>query len=188
MDDVHAIRLSRCNVTRLSTRGIGLDATALVGIAGIVGTLAAAIFAPFAGEIARRKSVRKERLLERRLAAYEDLLRVGVRLVDNTMNQASTPEADFTEPDDNELNRLDGQVRLVASKDVAKHFKTLTQQLNKFKADLFRARMYHQSIRNESVVDDARALAQRMELGGEADEIRATYHELEAAIRKDVQP
>jgi hypothetical protein len=166
-----------------------LDATAWVGIVGIVGTLAAAIFAPIAGEIARRKSVRKERLLERRLAAYADLLTVGVQFVDSTMNLASLPGADFSEPEANELNRLDGQIRLVASKSVRNHFKTFTEQLAKFRAAQFRAEFHHKAIRNsnDSGADDAQAIEQRMELGRMADAIRDTYHELEAAIRDDVQ-
>jgi hypothetical protein len=97
-------------------------------------------------------------------------------------------EAIVEEPDGVELNRLDGQVRLVASKNVAKHFTTFTQQLAKFRADLFTARMYRQSLHNNSVADDGRAMVQRVELAGKADEIRASYHELEAAVRKDVQP
>jgi hypothetical protein len=97
----------------------------------------------------------------------------GLRLVDNAMNLAS-PEAIVEEPDGVELNRLDGQVRLVASKNVAKHFTTFTQQLAKFRADLFTARMYRQSLHNNSVADDGRAMVQRVELAGKADEIRAT--------------
>ncbi len=65
-------------VARLDTGGDGLDTTVLVAIAGIVGTL----FAPVMGEVVRRKSPRKERLLELRLAAYAELLSVGARFRD----------------------------------------------------------------------------------------------------------
>jgi hypothetical protein len=65
---------------------------------------------------------------------------------------------------------------------------TFTRQVGRFSADLFMARAHHKAIHSSDVVDDARAMEQRMALGRKADELRGTYHELEAAIREDVQP
>jgi hypothetical protein len=167
------------------------DATAWVAIAGIAGTLGAAIFAPIVGEIARRKSVRKERFLELRLEAYADLLRVGSRFVNNAITLASMPDADVTEPDNDELGRLDGLVRLVASKDAARHFTAFYEQLAKFHAELLVMRMTSNPAPAHNR-EDAAALrvakdANRLALAREADALRGTFRELEAAIRKDVQ-
>ena len=146
-----------------------MDATAWVAIAGIAGTL----IAPVVGELARRKSTRKQQLNDRRLEAYADLLSVGVWFVDYTRNVASMPGADLPKPDANELNRLDGQIRLVAGKSVRNHSKTFTEQLAKFSAAQFKAEFYRKAISNssDSVADDAQAIEQRMELGRMADEI-----------------
>ena len=105
------------------------------------------------------------------------------------MNLASTPEADFTVPSGDELNRLDGQIRLVASESVRNHFRTFTQQVGRFNARLgiTRLEISATGTSDEPARNKARALEQRMELGRVADEMRATYRDLEAAIRKDVQ-
>jgi hypothetical protein len=168
-----------------------LDTTALVAIVGIVGTLAGAIFAPFMSEIARRKSARKERLLDQRLEAYVDVLRVGARFVHNAMTLASLHNATIKGPDDDSMNLLVGQVTLVASKDVAKHFKTFTQQVGRFHVAVLDARLHHTALAARNPEDDsaqegARSV-DRVALGRKADAIRDTYHELEAAIRKDVR-
>jgi hypothetical protein len=49
--------------------------------------------------------------------------------------------------------------------------------------------LHHKAIRNSSepIADDAQAIEQRMELGRMAEAIRDAYHDLEAAMRKDVQ-
>jgi hypothetical protein len=68
------------------------------GIVGtLVGTLAGAVLTPVITETVRRKSARKERLLELRLVTYADLLRSAGRLVANARELASTPEAEFPE-------------------------------------------------------------------------------------------
>jgi hypothetical protein len=160
-----------------------LDATALVAIAGIIGTL----LAPVVGELVRRKSTRKERLDDQRSEAYTHLLSAGVQFVDNAMNLASIPGADFPEPATDELNRLEGQIRLVASKSVRNLFQTFSDQLAKFRAAQFQAQLHHQAVVKSGAADDAQGIQQRLELGRMAEAIRDTYHELEAAMRKDVQ-
>ena len=179
-------------VTRLPTRGCSLDDTALVAIAGIVGTLAAAIFAPFAGEIARRKSARKERLLDERLETYADVLKVGHRFVHNAITLANMTAVTIKEPDDDAMNHLVGQMKLVASEDVAEHFKTFTEQVGRFHAEVLMARLNHRVLaahnaEDNSALEGAKSV-DRVEFGRKADAIRDAYNELETAIRKDVQP
>ena len=171
-----------------------MDATAWVAIVGIVatliGTLAGTVLTPVSTEIVRRRSVRKERMLALRLEAYADLLRVGARFVNNAITVASLHDGDIREPDDDELNRLTGQVKLVASDDVAEHFKAFSEQVGRFQADVFMAKLNHKAIalRNpeDDLVEGVKSV-HRVALRRKTDAIRGTYRELEAAIRKDVQ-
>ena len=169
-----------------------MDATAWVAIAGIIGTLAGALFAPFAGEIARRKSARKERLLDQRLEAYADVLRVGHRFVHNAIALAALHDVTtIKEPDDDSMNHLVGHVKLVASKDVAKHFKTFTEQVGRFHVAVLMAKINHRAIASRNAEDNSalegKRSVDRVDLGRKVDAIRTTYDELEAAIRRDVR-
>jgi hypothetical protein len=173
-----------------------LDATAWVAIAGIVatlvGTLAGAIFGPVITEIVRRKSVRKERLLELRLAAYEELLKVSTQFVNNAATLASMHDVDIKERDENELRDLLSQVKLVASKDVVKQVNTFTEQVTRFHRDVFLAKLNYRTValrnpEDDSALDGVRSV-DRVAFGRKADALRDAYNEIEAAIRKDVQP
>jgi hypothetical protein len=164
-----------------------LDATALVAIAGIIGTL----LAPVITEIVRRKSVRKERLLELRLEAYADVLKVGDRFVHNAIALASMNDVTIKEPDDDSINHLVGQVKLVASKDVAKHFSTFTERVSRFHVAVLMAKFNHRVLaarnpEDDSALEGAKSV-DRVAFDRKVDAIREAYNELEAAIRKDVQ-
>jgi hypothetical protein len=167
-----------------------LDPTAWVAITRIAGTLIAAIFAPVAGEMARCKTVRKERLLELRLLPTRtSKSRCPVRQQRDEFGIHARGR--HPEPNDEELNRLTGQVKLVASNDVAKHFKMFSEQIARFHSDVWVARFHRRVIALRNPEDDSALegvqTVDRIELGCKVDAIRGTYHELEAAIRKDVQ-
>jgi len=164
-----------------------VDATAWVAVAGIAGTLLGALLAPVLTERMRRKGVRQEQLMGQCLDVYADLLRATARLADNAMTWSAIPLADLKETDDDELDRLMGRVRVVASEQVHDRFKALTKQLHEFNRLLLEARPHHQRVRDAGEVDDTTSIKQRTTLGGVADKIVESHKQLEKAIRDEMQ-
>jgi hypothetical protein len=163
-----------------------VDKTAWVAIAGISATLIAGILGPLLAERMRRESARLERLLGRRLDVYADLLRASARLADNSMTWSAIPLADLKETDDEELDRLVSQVRVVASKDVYQQLQALAGRAHEFNQLLFQAKLHHNRLRDAGKVDDDLSLRQRMSLGSIADEMRKEHKKLEATIRGEL--
>lgn len=159
-----------------------MNTTAWVAIAGIAGTL----LAPILAEWMRRKSTRAEQLRAERLKVYADLLRVTARVADNAMNWSAMPLADLKETDDEELDQVLSQARVVASKKVYERFNELRRLASEFNRQLFLARLYHQRIRNEGQADDAESIGQRMSLGAVADKMVEAYKQIESAIRNEM--
>jgi hypothetical protein len=163
-----------------------VDTTAWVAVAGIAGTLLGALLAPILAEWMHRKSTRTEQLRAERLRVYADLLRVTGRVADNAMDWSAIPLADLKETDDDELNQVLSQARVVASKKVYTRLGELTRLAGEFNRQLFPARIYHQHVREEGQIDDARSIAQRMSLGGVADKMVQSHKQIEAAVRDEM--
>jgi len=153
-------------------------------VAGIGGTL----FAPLATERMRRKSVRTEQLSAQRLAVYADLLRATALVVENAMTWSALPLADLKETNEDELNRLVSQTRVVASKKVYNTCKQLLGHAATFNRELSEAKSYHRRIHDSGQVDDARSLRQRMSLASIATSLRESEKRLEDAARRDMKP
>jgi hypothetical protein len=168
-------------------RSAAMDATAWVAIAGIGGTLLAAVLSPLVTERMHRESVRREHLMSHRLEAYADLLRVTARLADNAQTWSVSPLVDLKETDNDELDRLIARVRVVASKDIYNQLVELTSHAQTFTLGLFETRTYHSRIRQAGTVDDATAIKQRMALATLSDQITEMHKGLEKVIRKEFQ-
>jgi hypothetical protein len=163
-----------------------LNATAWVAIAGIGATLLAGLLGPALSERMRRKSTRLDRRLERRLDIYADLLSATARFADNAMTWSALPQASLKETDDQDLDRIVSQIRVVGSKKVHQRFEQLKQKIHKFNRLLFHARDYHDNLRDGGGVDDQTSIKQRMTLASIADEIVKEHKELESLIRKEI--
>lgn len=89
----------------------GVDATTVVALAGIGGTL----LAPLLTGWVRHRHARAERLLDARIEVYADLMDVAATTADNAQTWSAMPLADLTEPDNTHLNRVFIQIdRLLA--------------------------------------------------------------------------
>lgn len=95
-----------------------VNTTAWVAIAGIADTLVGTLLAPVLTERMRRKSTRAEQLRGERLKVYADLLRVTARVADNEMEWSLATACGLEETDDDELDQVISQARVVASKNV----------------------------------------------------------------------
>jgi hypothetical protein len=164
------------------------DPTVIVAIAGIAGTVLAAVLSPFVSARMSRKSARLDRLTTERIVTYADLLRATARLADNAMNWSSIPLADFKETDDEEMSRIIARARVVASKHVYERLRTLTADVHEFNRKLYMARLYHRRIEDSDSAElHGEAAQQRMELGGIADRIVAMHKDLESTVRKELR-
>ena len=95
-----------------------MDQTALVAITGIVGTLIGALAGPAIGERMRRRSARNEQLLMHRLDVYGELIKITGRYQTDAIVRLTSPEHEHSPNDDNELDRTQGRVRVIATKPV----------------------------------------------------------------------
>lgn len=181
-----AARLTEQPVARCDDHPV--DATTVVALAGIGATLLAGVAGPLLVERMRRESERRGHLLLRRLDVYADLLRATARLADNAIDWAFQPLAELRETDDEELNRLVSQVRVVASRSVHEQLTDLTRRMSAFYRVLFPARDHHQRIRDAGQVDDAQSVQLRSALAAAADEIVTLHKRLEATVRDEVGP
>jgi hypothetical protein len=159
-----------------------VNATVWVAVAGILGTL----LAPLLAERVRRNSTRAEQLRAERLRVYADLLRVTAVLADNASTWSAIPLADLKETDDEELDRVFSEARVVASKPVYERLRELSRLATEFNRQLFWAKVQHQKVRDKDQVDDAESIVQRMSLGDVAGKMVRAHKQIEAAIRKEM--
>jgi hypothetical protein len=141
-------------------------------LVAVGGTLAGTVLAPFIAERMRRTSYRAELLMDRRLAAYADLLRVAARSMDNARDWAVFPDVDLTESDPEELNQLIPQVRIVAGPEVYKKLKAFVSAVHVFKVKLTQLRMG--------------MAREKLKLADAAVDVRAAGERLEEAIREEM--
>jgi hypothetical protein len=103
--------VSLVNVVALSSNQI----IAIVGIGGtLAGTIVGAVVAPWVGG----RSERRNRLLDRRIDAYADLLEVIGQIEENLEAWSATPMVDLPEPLTDRLRTIDAQIRVVGSDSV----------------------------------------------------------------------
>ena len=163
-----------------------LDATTVVAIAGIGGTLLGTLLSPVLAEKMRRSGARQEQLRAARLELYAELLEVTARLADNAMTWSALPRADLKETQNARLDRIIARVRTLGSDEVRNHVAELSRTAQEFNRRLYGARDLERIAESEGAVDSAAGIQARMQLGGLADRLRDLHHTLEEDVRRDV--
>lgn len=135
----------------------------------------------------RRKTTRLDRLHEQRLSTYANALKATARFADNAREWSATPLAELKETDDEELNRIVSQLRVVGSKKVYNQFNELAQQLHLFNRTLFWTQEHHVSLRASEVVDDQTSIQQRMKLADIADQVVKHHKKIEEIVRDEMR-
>jgi hypothetical protein len=158
----------------------GVSAT-IIAVAGIVGTLSA----PVITELVKRRSAREDRQHDRRLAIYADLLHATAKTADNAQNWASVPLAELDQHDDEFLNRMLAQVRVVASAQVRDETLAFQHLAVAFHRGLDEARLLHKRILDAGDGDTGEAIQSRVRLGKLAAELFEQFKQLEEAVRRE---
>ncbi|GAA1093744.1 hypothetical protein [Nocardiopsis metallicus] len=170
-------------------KSVLMDPTAITGIAGIIGTLAAAILTPLIAERARRKSARQEQLRGRRMELYADLLRFTARIVENAENWSATPLVALEEVDLDELDRVGGQADALASEKVDGLLQDFMSRASTFHRALAEAQEYLRPLRADAggPADDTTSIQQRVCLADMASELHRVHKTLRARIRYEMR-
>lgn len=164
-----------------------MDATALVGIVGIGGTLAGTLIGPWVTELTRRKGAKLQDQRARRSDLYPRLLRAAARLADNASMHAALPLAELEEPASDELERVASEVAVFGSKQVREALSAFTRHVHEFNRRLvMEVQPHHRRFVDEGPAGDAVAIQQRMALGDLADLIRSAYDVLKTSIGKEM--
>lgn len=158
-----------------------MDAT-WIAAAGIAGTL----LSPVIAGRAQRTALREERILDRRLDAYIDLLETARHLHENAQTWSAIPLAQLEEPPGERLRLIDARIRTVGSKKVFDAMHEVARLLARFQRDLWPARLRHQRDEQAKTLS-VEAVAARVGLGGIADEITSALEKLESTIRKEMK-
>ncbi|MGZ5295696.1 MAG: hypothetical protein ACXWYT_02125 [Actinomycetota bacterium] len=130
-----------------------MDTTVAVAIAGIAGTLAAAVAAPWVAGRVQRAAVKEARIHAARLEAYVDLLQVTGQLVENFQTWSAIPLAEVEGPSPERVRSIDARIRVVGSDAVAEATKEFAALSSRFFADHFRARLRAERDRTSGVGD-----------------------------------
>lgn len=159
-----------------------MDATAWVAIAGIAGTLCAAL----GTEYLRAEHVRKELLLTARIAVYGQFMAATARIVDNAFTLASMPGASLEETAASELDRIVGEVKVVGGKDVRAAFVDFHKHVVALYPKADAARTEQLRMDRMGYGDSANSIYRRLDLNKLAETIKADHSRLEAAIHKEL--
>ena len=163
-----------------------LDATTVIAVAGIAGTLLGTLASPVVAERMRRSGARQDQLRVARLELYAEVLEVTARLADNAVTWSALPGADLTEVEDARLDRIVARVRTLASSDVRSHMTEMSSVINDFNRRLFAARNLERVAHEAGAVDSVPAAQARSQLADLADRLRTLFNQLEEDVRRDV--
>lgn len=155
----------------------------ILGLAGIAGTL----LSPIVAGRAQRANIREDRILDRRLSIYAELLEATQQLHDNAQTWSAVPLAELPEPPSERLRKVDAEVKVVGSDNVREAMRDAARLTIAFQRELFTARLKAARVQRENLGDSPEAIRARMELGGIADELTPVLDKLEAAIRAEMR-
>lgn len=164
-----------------------MDGTIVLGLAGILATLLGSLLAPLVTGHLQRAALMADRIANRRLDAYVDLLETSGQLQENAQTWSAIPLSELQEPPTERLRAIDAQIRAVGSDEVREAMLNVSGLVSRFSRELFPARLRHEHDRREGQVDTVEAVAARLGLGGIADEMTAALEELEAQIRAEMK-
>jgi hypothetical protein len=86
-----------------------MDEALVLGLAGIGATLVGTLVAPIVAGRLQRAALRADRILDRRLDVYVDLLETAGHLHDNAQTWSAIPLADLQEPPTERIRALDAR-------------------------------------------------------------------------------
>lgn len=159
-----------------------MDATTIVALAGIFGTL----LAPLLTGWLRHRHARAERLLDARIEVYADLIGAAATTADNALTWSAIPLANLPEPDDDHLNQVFARLRVVASQEVYKAAMDFKRDVSAFHHALRSARIHAARVREDGEIDDVRSIGTRMDAGEVADVVAVGFRRIEDAVRREV--
>lgn len=164
-----------------------MESAVVLGLAGMGATLLGTLLAPLVTGRLQRAALKADRILDRRLDAYVDLLETAGHLYENAQTWSAIPLADLQEPPTERIRGIDARIRVVGSDEVREAMLHVSRLLSRFSRELFPARLRHERNRRENQADTAEAIAARMGLGDIADEMTGALEELEARIRTEMR-
>jgi hypothetical protein len=141
-----------------------VDATTVVAVAGIAGTLAASIISPLVAGKNQRRTLREEH----RITAYADLLKAARQLHSNAETWKSDPYTDLEEPSTDDIRSMEAWVRLLGSDPVV----SATSKVAEIRSQIDEAR---------------RAEPEREALASLAAEMTDAVQRLEFAVRSETK-
>lgn len=163
-----------------------MDATGWVAVAGIAGTLIAAVLAPLAAEHLRAKHAREEQLRTARLAVYGQFLAATARIVSNAHITASAPDTPVEETDATELDRLVAEIRVLGGTEVRAAFNDFQKRVVALHPQADQARKLQRRTESLGNPDSAEAMIQRATLASLANQIKVDESRLVAALHRDL--
>jgi hypothetical protein len=159
-----------------------MNSTTVVAIAGILGTL----LAPYITGRVQRRLVKVDRVLDRRIDAYADLLDVTRQIRENAQFWSAVPLAHLQEPPINRIRALDARICVVGSDQVREATDRFARASTEFYMKLGPARQ-RDAVVYEAHGDSVETIADRMGLGKVADELKAIASELESIIQVEMR-
>lgn len=164
-----------------------MDGALALGLTGIVATLVGTLLAPLVSGRLQRAALRTDRILERRLDAYVELLEIAGHLHENYQAMSAIPLADLPAPATERIRAIDARIRAVGSDGVREAMLQVSRLSSRFSRELFPARVRHERDRRDEQIDSAEAMAARLRLGSIVDEMTKALEELEAAVRAEMK-
>lgn len=159
----------------------------VIAIVGVVGTLLGAVVGAVLAPWVSGRMERQQRILDRRLDAYADLLEVAGHMRDNAQTWASIPLARLEDPSADRVRSMDARIRVVGGDRVREATERVAMLATRFHADLFKARPREGRVLDSDEIDTPETMQARMDLGRLADELSEAIRELESRIRNDMK-
>ena len=163
-----------------------MDATAWVAIAGIAGTLIAAVLSPLVAEHYRAKHAGEEQLRTARIAVYGQFLAATARIVSNAYIAASAPNTSVEETDAADLDRLVGEIRVLGGTEVRAAFNDFQKNVAALRPQIDQARILQRRNAGMGNADSFEGIRQRVTLASLANQIKADESRLVAALHRDL--
>lgn len=158
-----------------------------IALIGMGSTLVAGFGGPLILERMRRTTAHRDRVGDRRLNVYAEVLKATTSISENLMTWAGLPLADLDDPARADLDKMLGELRVVGSDAIYEQFSAFSPLVEKFHRNLMLARHDQALVRREGHGDDEKSIRARMNLAELADAARECHVELEQLIRHEVR-
>jgi hypothetical protein len=154
--------------------------TSIVALAGIGGTALGALIGALVSPWAHGRIDRRNRLLDRRIDAYADLLELVRTLHDNALVLATSPSATVEDPPKQRVDSMIARIRVIGSNEVHGRTNTIAELAFELHRKVYAASKVHLEGASE-----LRAEADRIELSAA---LTAAVEALQVTVRKEMYP